>query len=355
MPRLRKTLPKDLEDLYAAAAESGDDTSVRAALERCEPDARGGYAKGTALSIRGCTPAIAKWAIARGTDVNAGDTYGRAPLHHVVTWWKRPLDVDELVALGADPYLRCEYERTALHYAVDSQKQEPVVRLMAHGVDVHARDNRGHTALEHGLIRLTNIGMPAMLPVVDTLLAAGAEVTDTCREAMRKAAERFEFHRASFAAESVDEVAAAMEAICGRLNVEPPSPRRMHDGHSPIVATAATWQKQHAELWDLLVPSRGPAATAQGEVIRITGRISDELHRNGGGNWDADYGQMTTALVEILGSGRALDAVQIDEARQVVRAVRQQPDGCRRLIELAVSWVAGNPEPVALPPPAYRR
>ena len=46
------------------------------------------------------------------------------------------------------------------------------------------------------------------------------------------------------------------------------------------------------ELWNFLVPERGRAQTAQGEVIRIAGRISDELMRNGGLNWDEDYQNM---------------------------------------------------------------
>lgn len=63
----------------------------------------------------------------------------------------------------------------------------------------------------------------------------------------------------------------------------------MHDGTSPIVATAATPEDRFDELWNLLVPSGGPSATVQGEVIRIAGKIHDEWHRNGGCNWDRDF------------------------------------------------------------------
>ena len=50
--RLRKTLPKELGELMQSAAESGDYAAVHAALEACEVDARGGYAKGTPLMMR---------------------------------------------------------------------------------------------------------------------------------------------------------------------------------------------------------------------------------------------------------------------------------------------------------------
>ncbi|MEM7558421.1 MAG: hypothetical protein AAF394_04805 [Planctomycetota bacterium] len=45
----RKTLPKDLDKLFEAAESNGDYTRVYKALERCLPDALGGYGKGTIL------------------------------------------------------------------------------------------------------------------------------------------------------------------------------------------------------------------------------------------------------------------------------------------------------------------
>ncbi|MDK8193797.1 hypothetical protein QP794_27315 [Paenibacillus sp. UMB7766-LJ446] len=63
----------------------------------------------------------------------------------------------------------------------------------------------------------------------------------------------------------------------------------MNDGTAPIQITATTWSKQHQELWEYLIPPQGHAQTVQGEVIRITGRVSHEVLNNGGGNWDAEY------------------------------------------------------------------
>lgn len=81
----------------------------------------------------------------------------------------------------------------------------------------------------------------------------------------------------------------------------PPVPRRtLHDGKSPIAAKPGRWEDQHQELWELLVPSSGPAATVQGEVIRISGRINDEIERNGGVNWDGDYRKMADAFLDHL-------------------------------------------------------
>jgi hypothetical protein len=94
----------------------------------------------------------------------------------------------------------------------------------------------------------------------------------------------FEFHRAGFAADKVDATSEALDKLYALFDV-PPVPRRtLHDGKSPITANAVRWEERYQELWKLLVPSSGAAATAQGEVIRISGRISDELERNGGAN-----------------------------------------------------------------------
>ena len=64
----RKTLPKDIDELLDAAAESDDYGAVYEALQQCLPDARGGYGKGTLLMNGRCTVELARWAIERGTD-----------------------------------------------------------------------------------------------------------------------------------------------------------------------------------------------------------------------------------------------------------------------------------------------
>jgi hypothetical protein len=131
-----------------------------------------------------------------------------------------------------------------------------------------------------------------------------------------------------------------------------------HDGISPIDVVEGTWQHQFNNLWDRLVPAGGPAATVQGEVIRIAGRLDDEILGNGGGNWDNDYRMMLGDLLVHLSSGTPLPADQLAEAQAAINAIRRaevDDDAVGRLGELAVSWVKLNPNPIPLPPPAYRR
>ncbi len=356
---LRKTLPKDFEKQLEQAAASGDYGPVHAVLEACELDARGGYAKATVLTMGECTPELARWVVARGTPVDAEDAYGRTALHESArARFRHKLPPAVLLELGADLRHRDKYGATPLHFAADGKNLASVELLLSRGAEVDVLDDKGLTPLEHALQRMSNIDLVAMVPVARALLAAGARV-ERAPEFVKRAADTFEFHRAGFAKEAVEETSAAARALCEMFGVTPPGPRVMHDGVSPIVATAATWQKQHAELWNLLVPSSGACATVQGEVIRIAGRVSDELHRNGGVNWNADYDAMLRAFCEHLGSHAALSPDELAEcaalARQRSRISTEKGEGTARLAQLSVKWVSSNPTPIPLPPPAYKR
>lgn len=352
----RKTLPKDLDELLDAAAESGDDGPVYEALERCLPNAYGGYGKGTLLMNGRCTVELARWAIERGTDVNAKDTWGYTALHESArARYRHQLTPKDLVELGADVHQTSNEGLTPLHSAVDAQHLEAVHTLLAHGADLHARSRSGLTPLEYGLERMSNIELAPMVPVARVLLEAGAEISQQAKDFVLRAAENFEFHRAGFNEDDVEEASDAAEALCALFSVEPPAKRRMHGGTSPIIATAATPADRFAELWDLLVPSSGACQTVQGEVVRIAGRVRDEWYRNGGMNWDRDFAAMARAFLQHLGSHRALDPADLDACAQVVKSLRQNPDGSDRLPHWALEWVVRNPTPIPLPPPTYRR
>lgn len=202
---------------------------------------------------------------------------------------------------------------------------------------------------------MSNVDLVAMVPAARALLDAGAEVSEKARELVLRAAETFEFHRADFSEALVQQTSDAAAALCELFKVPPPPRRRMHDGASPIVATAATPRARHAELWELLVPSRGPCATVQGEVIRIAGRINDELFRNAGGNWDRDYRSMATAFRKHVGSRVPLDASDLAACDDVLRRIPEDLNACTPLIEWSVAWVGRNPDPIPLPAPSYGR
>lgn len=127
---------------------------------------------------------------------------------------------------------------------------------------------------------------------------------------------------------------------------------------TPIKVKSKDYLDQHDELWGMLIPDSGMCNTVQGEVIRIGGRIHDELMRNAGGNWDADYMKMLGSLCKYYVMGEIHD---IAEYREMMRIVHDSIDrGCNdddlyRLIELNVHWVLANPVPIALTRATYTR
>jgi hypothetical protein len=194
-----------------------------------------------------------------------------------------------------------------------------------------------------------------MVMLARVLLDAGAEKTHPMKGFVEEIGKRFEFHRSAINPEFVDALSSALKELYDIFEVPPVPRRQIHDGKSPVAVKAKTWQTQHQELWTLLVPSQGPAATVQGEVIRISGRIADELERNGGVNWDADYKKMSDAFLEHVQGGKPLSPPDLAEAVAIVAAVKRRTGDTARMAQLAVKWVMQNPDPINLNPPSYQR
>lgn len=346
MPK-RKTLPKDFEDLLKA----GDVEALRAVFDRCELDARGGYSKQSALAYHDCPDELARWLVEQGADLEARDQWGETPLQSRARSWRGRILI--LLDLGADVHRGERAGGTPLHSAAGAHNDENARLLLARGARVDALDKGGFTPLERGLQRCSNAQIEGMAKLAATLLDAGARRTGRMKDYVTRIGTDFEFHRNNFAPERRETTGAALERLYALFEV-PPVPRRtMHDGTAPIVAKASRWEDRHQELWELLVPSSGAARTVQGEVIRISGRIADEIDGNGGVNWDAQYRRMAQAWLAHVGSGNPLPELQ--ESAKLAAEIERRAGDTRRLCELSVAWVALNPEPIALPPPDYDR
>ncbi len=115
-----------------------------------------------------------------------------------------------------------------------------------------------------------------------------------------------------------------------------------------------TWMKRHAELWERHVPNSGQADTVQGELIRVTGRLADEAHRNGNVNWDdghelwCDFLEATLLDVGSFSEaerGRIADA--LERARDFEHPDTSGHGGPLYLLsEMAVRWCDAHPEPI---------
>lgn len=349
----RKTLPKDFDDMLGSATID----ELKAVFDKTLIDARGGYGKQTAIGFVDCPDELIVWLVEQGLDVDAADHYDRSPL-----WERASLGRDAqiplLLSLGADVERADRYGDTPLHAAVGNQRAAVTRTLLEHGADPRRTNQRGVTPMLHGLHRTSNVGIPAMAEIARILLAAGETVTDEARAQVTRIGENFEFHREGFNCDLLPATDAGLTALYELFDVEPVARRAMHDGVSPITVPAGHWQEQYEALWELLIPSRGPAQTSQGEVIRITGKVAREILDNGSPNWGSDFRLMLAALPERFASGTPLDEREISETRTLMYGLRGgNDDGERvnRLRELAVSWVVKNPAPLPLGDVAYDR
>jgi hypothetical protein len=345
----KKRLPKDFEALL----EEGDLAKLQAVFEGCNVDARGGYAKQTALAFDRCPDDLARWLVARGAELSARDTWGNTPLHTRARSWRGR--IDGLLELGADVNDGGASIGTPLHAAADSKRVENAKQLLARGAAVDARNKEGLTPLELALRSCSNIEIERMVELARVLLHAEAAISAAMSARVEAIGKTFEFHREGFAKDSVDATSAALGELYTIFGVTPVPRRRVHDGVTAIAVRATRWQEQHQELWDLLVPSSGPAATVQGEVIRISGRIAHELEGNGGANWDADYKKMAQAFLTYVETGISLAEAEVASLRTIVRQARAGAGDTDRMAELAVAWVLQNPTPTPLAKPPYSR
>ena len=62
------------------------------------------------------------------------------------------------------------------------------------------------------------------------------------------------------------------------------------------------WWEEQERLWNELVPSSGHAKTVQGELIRCTGKATDEAYRNSNINWESGYETLVRSIGQNLTS-----------------------------------------------------
>ncbi|WP_411343284.1 ankyrin repeat domain-containing protein [Paenibacillus sp. WLX1005] len=351
MPKKKKTLPKHFDQLI----EAGDLSALQEVFTKCEYDARGGYSKEPALSFYNVPAELVRWLVEQGADLQATDTYGRTPLHHHARSWCGHTSL--LLELGADTEAADYQNETPLFAAHGSFKPDAVRALLAKGANIHARNNRHQTALDKALAECSNSDIVDMAEIASLWLDLGVVITPAMKDDVKRIGSDFEFHRAGFNKDYLEQTDQALTRLYELFDIIPIAKRQMHDGISLITVSTQGWQHQHEELWRLLIPSTGSAQTVQGEVIRITGKISREILGNGGVNWDGEFRKMLRALLHHFTLGTPLSDAQLEEAEALVKQLRNG-DGMEepaRLCELAVAWVLLNPQPMTLESPEYTR
>lgn len=104
-------------------------------------------------------------------------------------------------------------------------------------------------------------------------------------------------------------------------------------------------------LWDSLVPPEGKAETAQGEIIRIAGRIQHEFLDNGCINWDDDFRKMLDAFLKYVQLGNGFKEKDLMSAEFLVQLLKENGDKgviddhlTTVLCSCAMAWVKQNPQ-----------
>ena len=352
MAKKRKTLPKDFQQMM----EAGDLEALKAVYNQCELDAHTGPSRYNALYLHHVPEQLVRWLVEQGLDVNYRSTnHENTPLYEQVRYEDGCFET--LIELGADVNLANDCRNTPLHRAARCGNVKAVKLLLAHGAKIDDTVFGGYTPLEEMLRSCQNIDIANTAQIAEILLHAGAENKEENKAHVKRIGETFEFYKSGFNKQYMEATVNGLNRLYELFDVPPVPPRIVHDGVSPITVTTTTWQKQHSELWALLVPGKGHAQTLQGEVIRITGKASHEILDNGRRNWDDDYRKMLQILQEILHSGNPLSEEELAEADKCVETVlkKRGETEIEKLSEMAVHWVLENPEPIKVDSVPYRR
>ncbi|MGS4810120.1 ankyrin repeat domain-containing protein [Streptococcus sp. Z554] len=354
MAKKRVTLPKEFKDLM----DEGNIEALKAVYDRCELTAHDGrFSLCTPLHMGGVPDELVIWLVEKGLDINIPDYYGATPLYSQATMGRDTVKL--LLELGADIEKTDTYGNTPLHMAAEFFHPKTVKCLLEKGANVNVENNRGQTPLGAVLNVCRGIYIAQTAEIASMLLEAGAKKTSAMKEKVENIGKDFEFHRESIHPDYIEAADKGLAKLYELFDVKPVAKRITHDGVSPIKLVEGSWEEQYEELWSFLLPSIGAARTVQGEVIRIPGRVRDELDRNGGANWDRDYRKMLQAMPHYLSLGTSLSDTDLEEAKQVISQIygKDFNDGPRldRLCQLALAWIKQNPNPIDLKEPSYKR
>ena len=354
MAKKRVTLPKEFKGLM----DEGNIEALKAVYDRCELTAHDGrFSLCTPLHLGGVPDELVIWLVEKGLDINIPDYYGATPLYRQAILGRDTVKL--LCELGADIEKPNRYGETPLHMAAEFFHPKTVKFLINKGANVNVENDMGRTPLASVLMVCRGIYIAQTAEIASMLLEAGAKKTSKMKEKVEQIGKDFEFHRESIHPDYIEAADKGLAKLYELFDVKPVAKRITHDGVSPILVKEGSWEEQYEELWSFLIPSSGAAKTVQGEVIRIPGRVRDELDRNGGVNWDRDYRKMLQALPQYLSLGIPLSNQELEETKELIAQVHGKDfdDEPRldRLCQLAIAWIKQNPEPLLLEKTSYKR
>ena len=308
MPKKKTTLPKNFREL----CQAGDFAALQAIYADTDLNAtERSVGKMHPLAMRDTPPAFMQWLLDHGADANFRRTKDDSPpLFHQVTAGNTE-QAAVLLQNGANVNYTNEYGNSILHFA---ETPALIKLLLAHGANPAAKNKRGQTPfdslLDHAPLADTIANTIACAQIY---IQAGMEITEQQREQAAWLRDHYDEHMARFKVPHSPEGYAALRRLCEMFGVAPEPVREEPQPAptAPIVLAGDTLWDQYTNGWDALVPPSGRAATVQGEIIRIAGRIRDELLRNAMGNWGREYRKMINAFPKYAKLGTPLTAEQL--------------------------------------------
>lgn len=309
-----------------------------------------------------CTE-IYKWFVEQGFDLNMEGTYGK-PIHeHALC---EDNNIEGIILAGADIEAKDGFDddgATPLEIAAEALQPSSIKVLIKYGADVHIkRYGKGllHTVIsefKHG-IKIHDIEIKAF-ECMELLINAGVEIEDGMKDEIIGICKEFDKCKNDFVPYQKDPQSYedGVDRMCELFGVERPAAPGVHDGKSPITVISTDWRDQHAELWDMLVPGSGKCKTVQGEVVRIGGKINNEIFHQSGAHWDAEFRKMLNALKKYYEMGTIPNEEEHKEALELIKRINGDSDGddVLRLCEINIHWVLANPEPIELGDVNYKR
>lgn len=304
-----------------------------------------------------CTE-IYKWFVEQGFNIHFDEDYNNQPIHWHAHCSENNIERIILAGGNIEASTGGISGYTPLLVAAKSIQPSSLKVLLKYGANVHAKswDKMGALELLLRMWRGDSSRTLRAMECMELLIGAGAVVEDRLKDEVITICKDYEKRKDGMSKETIETCEAAMTRMCELFDVERPVPN-IHDGTALITVTSEGWSNQHEELWDMLVPGVGKCTTVQGEVIRIGGRISDEIFRNAGGNWDREYRKMLNALKKYYAMGKVHDEKEHQEALALIKSIGRDSDGedVLRLCEINVHWVLANLRPIMLGEVNYTR
>lgn len=287
------------------------------------------------------------------------------PDEYGLTALSRAVIANDLKALrealegGAEPNVGNGERVTPLYMAAVNGHAGAVELLFQHGADPNLVDANGTAALQLAAYRASGASATdEHRRIIELLLAHGA---DPDHKNKAGATPR------KLARVMGDPQVKKLFAAVKKRPAKTPGPGRRAPTYAELTGTVdeGYYWTRHERLWDALVPAKGQAKTVQGELVRITGKLTREAYTNGNINWGPDCTKLWNFVAHVLDDPATFTEAERADIRAWVKAIirdRARPDVSGEgspydlVTEKVVQWVEAHPKPIRhLPDPTIDR